>query len=110
MRAYAALVLLALCAAGVTAADEPVGFAAGSTLAAKYNCQACHTTDTAKVGPSYRDIAKRYGSEPNAVAELGEHIVNGSSGSGGPQPMPATPVPDADLKVLVEWILSLGQA
>lgn len=110
MRAHAALMVLGLCAAGVAAADEPIGFVQGSILAAKYNCQACHTTETAKVGPSYRDIAKRYGSEPNAIAELGEHIVNGSSGSWGPQPMPATAVPDADLKALVQWILSLGQA
>jgi cytochrome c len=101
-------VLAALCISAAALADEPVGFDEGSKLVGKYQCQACHSTDKTMDGPSFHDIAKRYGSDPNAQAEVSEHILNGSSGAWGPRPMPSTAIPDAELKMLVEWILSLN--
>jgi cytochrome c len=103
--------LIALAAIAPAWADEPVGFAQGTKLMVKYNCQSCHSADKTLAGPSLHDIAKRYASDPNAPGELEEKVRNGSSGAWDTSalPMPPTQVPDADLKPLVEWILSLRQ-
>jgi cytochrome c len=99
----------ALCASNAVRADEPVSFEQGAKLMAKYNCQACHSQDKTMAGPSLRDVSKRYASNPNAQGELEQNILNGSSGAWGPagNVMPATQIPETDLKPLVEWILSL---
>ena len=83
---------------------------ADEALAKKYNCLACHQLDTKLVGPSYKDVAKKYKGQPDAVAKLAAQVKNGSSGVwGGPIPMPPNAtVPDADIKALVEWILKQG--
>jgi cytochrome c551/c552 len=86
-------------------AAEP-GFGEGIKLANKYNCQSCHSVDKPAAGPSYRAIAKRYASDPNAQGELETTIRNGSTGAWGPTPMPGVQVPEADLKRLVAFILS----
>jgi cytochrome c len=105
-----ALILIAMAAAGTAIADEPVGFAEGTKLLQKYNCQTCHAVDKDLAGPSLRAIAKKYASDPHAREELGASIVNGSSGKwDAVAPMPPVKVPDADLRPLVDWILSLKQ-
>ena len=97
-------------APGPALADEPVGFQKGSALLAKYRCQTCHSVDRAMAGPSLRDVARKYESDPHARSVLSESILNGSSGIwGGAVPMPPTKVPAADLRPLVDWILSLAQ-
>jgi cytochrome c len=96
--------------AGAAFADEPVGFREGMKLLAKYHCQTCHSVDRTLAGPSLHDVAKKYASDPHARSVLGESILNGSAGVwGGAAPMPPTKVSAADLKPLVEWILSLKQ-
>jgi cytochrome c len=107
MKMLSHMFLLWLGAVAVAAADEPVGDATGERLAAKYNCQACHSLfGSSPQGPSYRDIAKKYSSDPNARDELSASILNGSSGAWGSNSMPSTDVPQPDLKRLVEWILA----
>ena len=99
--------LVALCAWGVAAADEPVGDWTGERLAAKYNCQTCHSLyDSSLQGPTYRAIAKKYASDNNARDELSASILNGSSGAWGSNVMPSNDVPAGDLRKLVEWILA----
>jgi len=83
---------------------------ASEALAKKYNCLACHQVDKKLVGPSYKDVAKRYKGQPGAAAKLAESVKKGSSGKWGPTPMPGginANVPDADVKALISWILSL---
>ncbi len=75
----------------------------------RYHCQACHAVDKTLAGPSFHDIAERYSSDPHAPGELQEKILNGSTGAWGPAAMPPVQVPEADLKPLVEWILSLQE-
>jgi cytochrome c len=101
--------LIALCTCFTAQADEPIGNEQGAKLLSKYNCQTCHTLDKPLAGPSLRDISKRYASDPNANGELEEKILNGSAGAWGPSGniMPATTVPEEDLKPLIEWILSI---
>jgi cytochrome c551/c552 len=89
-------------------AAEP-GFGQGAKLANKYNCQSCHLLDKPAAGPSFRAIAKRYASDPNAQSELETTVRNGSTGAWGPTPMPGVDVPERDLKRLVAFILSLKE-
>ena len=79
----------------------------GAPLAAKYNCQACHTVDKKLVGPAYKEVAAKYAGDSTALAKLQQKVKNGGSGAWGAIPMPPNNVPDADLKTLVEWILAL---
>ena len=80
---------------------------ADEALARKHNCLACHMIDKKSVGPSYQDIAKKYKGQ-NVNAKLEEKVKKGGSGVWGQVPMaPNTAVPDADIKKLVAWILSL---
>ncbi len=75
-------------------------------LAAKYNCTACHAADKKLVGPSYKEVAAKYAGDAGAAAKLQQKVKNGGSGVWGAIPMPPNNVPDADLKALVDWILS----
>lgn len=77
-------------------------------LAKKYNCFACHAVDKKVVGPAYKEVAQKYRNDPQAAGKLFEKVKKGGAGVWGPVPMPPnTQVPDADIKKLVSWILSL---
>jgi cytochrome c len=84
--------------AGVAQADE--------ALAKAKNCLACHNVDKKVVGPSYKDVAKKYTAKDEAM--LAEKIIKGGKGTWGPVPMPpnAAVKPEEATK-LVKWILSL---
>ncbi|GMV57559.1 c-type cytochrome [Betaproteobacteria bacterium PRO7] len=90
----------ALAASGAARADE--------ALAKKHNCVACHQVDKKSVGPAYKDVAKKYKGQADAVAKLSDKVKKGGSGVWGPVPMPPNAaVPDADIKKLVEWVLAM---
>ena len=76
-------------------------------LAQKYNCLACHAEDKKLVGPAYKEVAKKYKDDKGAEAKLIGKVKGGGSGVWGAIPMPPNNVPDADVKTLVEWVLSL---
>jgi cytochrome c len=100
MKAIAAILGAAAC---VLAAPAQ----ANEELAKKHNCLACHTVDKKLVGPSYKEVAKKYASDKGAAAKLVEKVKQGGQGVWGPVPMPPnTTVPDADVRALVKWILS----
>ena len=81
---------------------------ADEALAKKHNCLACHTVDKKLVGPSYKEIAKKYKGQ-NVAATLETKVKKGGQGVWGPVPMPPNAaVPEADIKKLVDWILKLG--
>ena len=85
--------------AGQASADE--------ALAKAKNCMSCHAVDKKVVGPSYKDVAKKYAGNAAAVAELEAKVKKGRSGKWGTVPMPPNPaVSDADIKKLVAWILA----
>src|SRR5258706_13575357 len=80
---------------------------ASEAVAKKQNCLACHATDKKLVGPSYKDVAAKYRSDPGAEAKLFDKVKKGGQGVWGQVPMPPNgAVPDADIKALVKWILS----
>ena len=91
-------------AAGVLAA--PVA-QADEALLKKHNCVACHQIDKKVVGPAYKDVAKKYKGQKGIAVKLAEKVKKGGQGAWGPVPMPPNPqVPDADIKKMVEFILS----
>jgi cytochrome c len=97
---------LALLAAGALLAAPAAR--ADEAMAKKYNCLACHAADKKMVGPAYKDVAKKYKGQADAVAKLTDKVKKGGSGVWGPVPMPPNAaVPDADVKKLVEWILAM---
>jgi cytochrome c len=80
---------------------------ADQALATSKNCMACHAVDKKLVGPSYKDVAKKYASDKAAADMLVGKVIKGGSGTWGPVPMPANPqVSEADAKKLVAWILA----
>ncbi len=82
---------------------------ASDDLAKKHNCLACHMVDKKSVGPAYKEVAKKYKGQADAVAKLSDKIKKGGQGVWGPVPMPPNAaVPDADVKTLVDWIMKMG--
>jgi cytochrome c len=95
-------------ALGATACALASAAYAQEDLAKKHNCFACHAVDKKVVGPSYKQVADKYRGDQNAPAKLFEKVKKGGAGVWGPVPMPPNAaVPDADIKKLVDWILSL---
>ena len=91
--------------AGVLAA--PVA-QADEALLKKHNCVACHQIDKKVVGPAYKDVAKKYKGQKDIAVKLAEKVKKGGQGVWGPVPMPPNAqVPDADIKKMVEYILTL---
>jgi len=102
-----AAVAMALMFAG--AADAAVDAAAFKALAKKKGCFNCHGMDRPILGPSLRDIGRRYGGDASAQNRLAGIIKNGSKGGvWGKDAMPAyARLGDDDIKTLVQFILSL---
>ncbi len=91
-------------AKGPSAAD----IAAGKELVSKADCLSCHKLDVKLVGPAYIDVAKKYPASEANYELLSKKVISGGSGSWGPvamSPHPATP--PADVKKMIEYILSL---
>jgi cytochrome c len=77
------------------------------------NCMACHAVDAKRIGPSYKEIAKRYAGQKDVEAMLAEKIIKGSKGA-WKQELKAEVLmpPNARVKPeeaarIVQWILGL---
>jgi len=80
--------------------DDPL-----QKLLAASGCTGCHAADTRVVGPSFSEIAKKYGAEERE--RLAAKVRQGSQGTWGSVPMPPNAhVSDADARALVDWILA----
>ncbi|MDP3744433.1 MAG: c-type cytochrome [Methylotenera sp.] len=104
--------LLTIAAAGsllVAAQANAVDAAAAQALAQKSGCLACHSVDKKVLGPAFKDVAAKYKGDKTAEAKMIEKVKKGGSGTWGPMPMPANSpqVKDADIKTVVQWVLSL---
>lgn len=77
-----------------------------SRLLSANACTACHTTGKRIVGPSFQEVAAKYSNDSAAPARLAAKIKQGGAGVWGAAPMPPNAsVSDADLQLLVRWIL-----
>lgn len=91
---------------------------ADDALAKAKGCVACHTVGKKLIGPTYREVAKKYAGQKDAEAKLVETIIKGTpapAGVGwkqaGAASLPFMP-PNAAVKPneaarLARWILSL---
>lgn len=116
MTFYSKCLKLAI-AGGLAATLLSVGHAATdeSELAQRSGCLACHQGDETKIGPSYKDVAGKYGKQKDAPARLAERIVAGTGPAGrgwmkeGKATLPSMPangnVTPENAKKLATWIL-----
>ena len=81
----------------------------GEVLAKKYNCMMCHAVAIQSAGPAFKDIAAKNSENKDAQAKLEIKVRRGSVGVWGKKPMPPTAqsVSDEDIRVIVQWMLSL---
>jgi cytochrome c len=66
-----ALAWMATASPAFSAVDEE----AARNLAKKSDCFKCHTVDTKKDGPAYREVAKKWRGKPDAEAKLYTHMT-----------------------------------
>ncbi len=95
-------------ALGVMAVVGNASAATGEELAKSNNCLSCHSVDAKLVGPSFKDVSKKYKGQADAQTKLADKVKKGGSGNWGSVPMPPNPnVKDDDLKTILTWVLGL---
>jgi cytochrome c len=92
LAAIALAAWVTLAAAGAASAQE--------ALAQSSGCLRCHSIETKKIGPAFKDVAAKYKGKADAEAVL---VAKLTEGKGHP---PVKSGPD-DVKALVRWVLSL---
>ena len=83
---------------------------ANEELMGKKGCVSCHRIEQKLVGPGFKQVAAKYKKDPDAEAYLLEKVREGGEGVWGDMPMPPNSpekISDADLKILIDWILQL---
>ena len=75
------------------------GAASASADLAQKNCGSCHALDTKKMGPSFKDISKKFKGNASAEADLTAKLKSGKG-------HPAVKASDADLTSILKWVLA----
>jgi len=81
-------------------------------LADKSGCTSCHAVDQRKMGPPFLEVSRKYQADAQAFAQLRDKVRQGGRGVWGHAPMPpygADKVSDADLDVILRWVLDLAK-
>lgn len=87
-----------------------VGFVIGKRLIDLSDCKACHAMEKKSIGPSYKDIAKKYPRSSQNINYLSEKIIAGGGGVWGEQAMSAHPqLTKNEARDMVDYILSLNE-
>ena len=96
-------------------ATEKVAPSAGETVSAsavavmpllqKNACLACHGMDTRLVGPSFKDVAGKYGERADAVDVLSGKIRSGGQGVWGNIAMPAQSLSLDEATLIARWLV-----
>src|SRR4029453_4938869 len=106
MKRYGMLLAAGLFVAG--GAHAALDNKAAEELMKKDGCVACHAVAKKVIGPAYQDVALKYKGDASAAAKLVDKVKNGGVGVWGQVPMPPNAqISDADIKNLVDWILTL---
>lgn len=103
MKSISKLMLVSI----VCAVSMPMA-SASDKLANSAGCNKCHAQDKKLLGPSYKQIAAKYKTDPAAPAKLADAVRKGSKDVWGKVPMPPTPankLSDKDLKSIIDWIV-----
>jgi len=106
MKRASMLLAATLLAAGT--AHAALDNTSAEAMMKKDGCAACHSIDKKVIGPAYVDVAAKYKADKDALAKLTDKVKKGGVGVWGQIPMPPNAqVPEADIKELVSWILTL---
>lgn len=74
------------------------------------DCNVCHNPDYHTIGPSYRQIARRYKTTDRNIELLAQKIIAGGAGAWGDVMMSPHPeMPPEDAKKLAAYVLSFDQ-
>ena len=96
-------------AASTMGHQQGIATITGKTLMLSLDCKSCHKEAEKSIGPSFLQVAQKYGKDPKAEEYLSQKIIKGGGGVWGEVAMAAHPtLPPNDLKQIVSWILSLG--
>lgn len=74
----------------------------GAILVEKLNCLSCHDFSQKRTGPSFAEIAKKYGTSKKAVEKVAKIIIN------PPSFMPPFKIPISQAKEVAKYILEEG--
>jgi cytochrome c551/c552 len=96
---------------GPAAAGNPAwGRLNGYVASHRLPCMSCHAFTGRGMGPSFADIAHRFGDRPDGAATLAHAISQGSSGQWtGYPPMPGGQATPGEAGTLARLILELGK-
>jgi len=82
----------------------------GTRLLSKSTCLACHMTQQKSIGPTYKDVAAKYLTDPAARDRLAEKILAGGLGAWGQVPMPPHPQHNIEeTQQMVDAILGMAK-
>ena len=85
------------------------GTVAGKNIMLSLDCKSCHKENEKSVGPSFMQVAQKYGKNPDAITYLSQKIIKGGGGVWGETQMAAHPnLPQSDAQQIVQWVLSLS--
>jgi len=59
----------------VSLANAAVDAAAAQASLKESGCLTCHAVDKAKIGPSFKDVAKHHKGQANAEADVTKHVT-----------------------------------
>ncbi|SHN25614.1 cytochrome c [Cyclobacterium lianum] len=95
---------------GLTRGGTSIRHLKAIALLQQYNCMTCHQIDSKLVGPSYREVSRKYAGRRHAEDTLFSSIVRGVSGKWGESVMPPHPMLGAaETNQIIDYILSQGQ-
>ncbi|MDB5875068.1 MAG: cyt 2 [Ramlibacter sp.] len=103
--ALAAMILAIPVQAQTPAKPSPSTYASVEPLLSRNGCTTCHAPAKKVVGPSFKDVARKYSQIDGAGGVLLAKIRGGSSGAWGSVPMPPnSQANEQDLRLIAQWI------
>ena len=106
MKRHSIVLALGLSIAG--GAHAVMDNATAEAMMKKNGCSACHEVDKKLIGPAFKDVAAKYRGDKGAADVLRDKVKKGGTHIWGEAAMPPNVLAsDADIKELVDWILTL---
>jgi cytochrome c len=104
--------LLTLTVAGglmtASLANAAVDAAAAQAAIKESGCLTCHSVDKKKIGPAFKDVAKKYKGKADGVANVTKQLTTKPMVDAGGEKVPHKSLKNADaVSNVVQWILSL---
>ena len=78
--------------------------AAVAGMLRQHACSACHAMQGKLIGPSFREINRKYAGKTDAAGYLAGKITSGGTGVWGSMAMPSQGLPEADARRIAQWL------